>query len=752
MVFRVEVGLKKEFKDPEGLKLQKRLSTDLKIDSVNSIRVLRTYLIDVANTNEEQISLFANEVLTDAVVEQSRTDEELANEYDFDWIIETGFRPGVTDNEGKTAIWSFFTLFKRDKSETGKIFSGRKYLISGNVSKETAYSIATKMLANNLIQRFTILSKEQWLEGKRIGNEVPVVKNSAEIKIETIDIDIDDEKLLNLSSSRVLALNLEEMQTIKDFFTDENVKEFRKNKGFPEKPTDCEIEVLAQTWSEHCKHKIFAADIEYVDETTNSSEKIHSLYKSYIKKVTNDLKPNKPWIKSVFDDNAGIIELDDDTFFAMKVETHNSPSALDPYGGSLTGIVGVNRDIIGCGMGAKPIFNTDIFCFASPFFKGELPGKNLLHPGRILRGVHRGIVDGGNESGIPVVNGSIFFDNRFIGKPLVFCGTGGFMPKKIKNKPSHLKKAQKGDFIVMTGGRVGADGIHGATFSSEELNENSPVTAVQIGDPITQKKMLDFLLEARDKLLFNAITDNGAGGLSSSIGEMAEDTNGARIDLEKIPLKYTGLQPWEIFISEAQERMSLSVPKEKFKELKELADIHEVEISEIGEFTDTGYLEIFYENKPAALLEMNFLHNGLPKYHLEAKWNKIENNNYKLELYDNYNNILLDMISRLNIASKEDWVRQYDHEVQGRSAGKPFVGKDADGPSDAAVVRTSPFKQNAVITSHGIKPTFSDIGFVKSKSSSSSFISESNIIISKLPCKSIIVAIPKGLPFLLILF
>lgn len=393
----------------------------------------------------------------------------------------------------------------------------------------------------------------------------------------------------------------------------------------------------------------------------------------------------------------------------MKVETHNSPSALDPYGGALTGIVGVNRDILGCGMGARPIFNTDIFCFASPLYKGELPGPNLLHPARIFRGVHSGVKDGGNESGIPVVNGSIFFDNRFIGKPLVFCGTGGLMPKKAAGKVTHKKKARPGDLIIMAGGRVGKDGIHGATFSSEELHEGSPATAVQIGDPIIQKRMIDFILEARDRGLYSAITDNGAGGLSSSVGEMAEDTNGALVNLDKVPLKYHGLQPWEIFISEAQERMTIAVPSENYEELQKLAKIHEVEISSIGKFTDSGSLEIYHEDKPVALIDMEFLHNGGPRYQLQAVWNRHEDMEYELPEYENYSDILLDMVSRLNIASKEEWVRQYDHEVQGRSAGKPFCGKDADGPSDAAVIKVSPFKKKGIVASHGIKPTFSDI-------------------------------------------
>ena len=472
-----------------------------------------------------------------------------------------------------------------------------------------------------MIQRYSILSAKEWREGKRIGNEVPRVKSHTEPKVEKISLDLSDEELMQLSRSRVLALNGDEMRAIRNHFKELN-----------REATDCEIEVIAQTWSEHCKHKIFAADIDYKDTVNNSEETIHSLYKSYIKRTTQELRDEKPWIKSVFDDNAGIIQIDDDTLFAMKVETHNSPSALDPYGGALTGIVGVNRDIIGCGMASKPILNTDVFCFASPYFKGELPPK-LLHPGRIFRGVHRGVKDGGNESGIPVVNGSIYFDNRYIGKPLVFCGTGGLMPVTVNGKSSWKKEAKRGDLVIMCGGRVGKDGIHGATFSSEELHDGSPATAVQIGDAIVQKRMLDFILESRDKDLYHAITDN-------------------------------------------------------------------------------GFLDIFYNDMQAAHLDMKFLHDGNPKYKLEAVWDfreKLPEKEFKPRDRKDLNNTLVDVIGRLNIASKEDWVRQYDHEVQGRSAGKPFCGVEHDGPSDAGVLRVSPFKKSAIVVSHGIKPSFSDI-------------------------------------------
>ncbi len=709
MVFRVEVSLKNDITDAAGLSVKRRIATDLGIDSVSEVRVIKAYLLDIDGVTDVEVQRSVDELFCDPVIERAQIGEELASSLSWDWMVEVGFLPGVTDNEGKSARWGVKAVIGRDISDEDAVYSSRKYLLSGSLSSDDVTRIANEVLHNALIQRAVIIEREAWNAGKRVGNVVPRVAVVSEPRVELIDLDLSDDELLSLSRSRTLALNLEEMKAVQNYFSKDEVKEYRKAHSFPEKATDCEIEVLAQTWSEHCKHKIFAADIEYEDRDTGTKESISSLYKTYVKQVTKDLRPERPWIKSVFDDNAGIIEIDDDYLFAMKVETHNSPSALDPYGGALTGIVGVNRDIMGCGLGAKPILNTDMFCFASPYYNGELPGNNLLHPARIFRGVHRGIKDGGNESGIPVVNGSIFFDNRFIGKPLVFCGTGGLMPKEVAGRPSHQKKAEIGDLVVMAGGRVGKDGIHGATFSSEELHEGSPVTAVQIGDAIVQKRMLDFILEARDLGLFNAITDNGAGGLSSSVGEMAEDTGGVVVNLEKIPLKYDGLQPWEIFISEAQERMTLAVPPKHFDELLRIAAVHEVEVSAIGSFTDSGFLEVYYDSRPVALLDMDFLHHGLPTYRLEAVWEAPEYTDWYPEGDVDLNVTLLDMLGRLNIASKEEWVRQYDHEVQGRSAGKPFCGKEMDGPSDAAVVRIEPTKKRAIVVAHGLRPVISDI-------------------------------------------
>ncbi|MCS5535706.1 MAG: AIR synthase-related protein, partial [Candidatus Poseidoniales archaeon] len=379
----------------------------------------------------------------------------------------------------------------------------------------------------------------------------------------TMNLEISDEELVELSQTGLLALNLEEMKAIQNHYRNPDVQAIRKTHGISDNaPTDVELECLAQTWSEHCSHKIFAARIHHLDNETGEDSTIDSLFKTHIMKPTFDIRESADWLLSLFHDNSGVIEWTEDWSLCMKAETHNSPSALDPFGGAMTGIVGVNRDILGTGLGARPIANTDVFCFGPPNYDGDIP-PGLFHPSRVFRGVHAGVRAGGNESGIPTVNGAMIFDHRYIGKPLVYCGTVGIMPRRLADgRESHIKTPSSGNIIYMVGGRVGSDGIHGATFSSLELTEASPSSAVQIGDPITQKKMIDMLLEARDSGLIQVITDNGAGGLSSSVGEMAELTGGAELDLSKVPLKQPGLSPWEILVSESQERMTVGLREE----------------------------------------------------------------------------------------------------------------------------------------------------------------------------------------------
>ncbi|MCF6179965.1 MAG: AIR synthase-related protein, partial [Geopsychrobacter sp.] len=589
------------------------------------------------------------------------------------------------------------------------VYTSTQYLFTGLKDKDIAERIAKDFLANGLIQRWTILAADELDAAVGVPVTVPKVVSDSTPSVQTLNLDVSDAQLLEISRQGMLALNLEEMLKIRQHIADPQVVAEREKVGLGAELTDVELEALAQTWSEHCKHKIFSAKIEYEDENGNK-EIIDSLFKTYIVGATRAIRAamgEDDFCLSVFKDNAGVIEFNNDWSLVFKVETHNSPSALDPYGGALTGIVGVNRDGVGTGMGARLIFNTDVFCFASPFLEKELPPR-LLHPRRIFEGVVEGVEHGGNKSGIPTINGSLVFDERFAGKPLVYCGTASIMPRNLNGKPCHEKQVNVGDHIVMTGGRIGKDGIHGATFSSEELHEGSPVTAVQIGDPITQRKMFDFLIIARDRGLYNSITDNGAGGLSSSIGEMAEDTGGLELHLDRAPLKYPGLQPWEILISEAQERMSLAVPKENLAAFMTLADEMGVEATDLGQFTDSGYYHCLYEGETVCCLDMKFLHEGVPQMRIPAKW-EIKGHQEPTLSGRDLQTDLLGLLGRLNICSKESVVRRYDHEVQAGTIVKPLTGVVNDGPSEAAVFRPQFDSVEGIVTSHGICPSYSDI-------------------------------------------
>lgn len=689
MVIRIEVGFKKGMRDALGESIKKRIREDLSIN-VDSVRTIEIYTFDSA-LSTGQVKLIGEKLFADPVI-QVFSDKPLAS--DFSWLIEVGYRPGVTDNVGATAKKASEDVLKT--SIQGVYFS-RQYLISGDITKEDASNIAGGLLANSLIERWEIISFGEFDKEKGILLPLPVVTGKHSPSVTMTDLDLSDNGLKELSRQRLFALDISELKVIRDYFAK---KRPEREKFYMTMPTDVEIEVLAQTWSEHCKHKIFNSQITYADD--GGTKTINSLFSTYIKRATREI--NKPWLVSVFTDNAGVIKFNDEYNLVMKVETHNTPSALDPYGGAITGIVGVNRDPLGTGMGARLIFNTDVFCFASPFYDKPLPPR-LFHPKRVFEGVRRGVEHGGNKSGIPTVNGCIVFDERYLGKPLVYCGTGGIMPSTINGKPSHIKKIFPGDLIVMTGGRIGKDGIHGATFSSLELDENSPVTAVQIGDPFTQKKMMDLLLEARDKGLYNAITDNGAGGLSSSVGEMAQLSGGCLIELEKCPLKYPGLDPWEILVSESQERMTLAVSPDTIDEFLELARTRDVEATVIGTFTDSGKFHAMYSRKTVAYIDMEFLHGGLPAMKLNARWVTRKFEEPVLGVVD-LTDALKNLLSRLNICSKEYVIRQYDHEVQAGSVVKPLTG---DGPSDAAVIRPLLDSMEGVVVANGICPRYGDI-------------------------------------------
>jgi phosphoribosylformylglycinamidine synthase len=524
------------------------------------------------------------------------------------------------------------------------------------------------------------------------------------INCKTIEVlNLSDKQLTKLSTKNVLSLSLAEMKAVQDYF-----RKLNRN------PTDVEIETIAQTWSEHCKHKTLTGIIEYTEEkgTKKTKRTYNNLLKETIFKATMEL--NKKWCLSVFKDNAGIIEFDAKNGVAFKVETHNHPSALEPYGGSATGIGGVIRDILGVGLGAKPLASTDVFCFGNPDTKDSQVPKGMHHPKRIAKGVVSGVRDYGNRMGIPTVNGAVYFDEGYMANPLVYCGTMGIIPKSKINK-----KVNSGDLILVVGGRTGRDGIHGATFSSIQLDQESDVSAVQIGNPIVEKKVLDTMLKARDLNLYRAVTDCGAGGLSSAIGELGEKT-GALVYLDRVPLKYDGLVPWEIWISEAQERMVFAVPPKNKKKILALFNKENVEAVFVGEFTKDKKLTLKYGGDVVASMDMFFLHDGIPK--------PIRSAVYKMKEEDVQKSIkmnsafllkaLKDALADLNVCSKEWIIRQYDHEVQGQTIVKPLQGNsiEVSGPGDAAVIfpyTIAKGTKKGIVLSNGLKPQYGRINTYK---------------------------------------
>ncbi len=626
----------------------------------------------------------------------------------FDYCIEIGYLPGVTDNIAATVRESIEDLLRKPLDREKSVFSTVSYFIKGFSSREEAERACSEFY-NPLIQRSRIFSREDFINNQGFGYSIPVVSLSEKTAADVVNLDVNDAELAAIGRDGIadfsgnrrgpLALDMLSMNVIKEYFTD---KEKRN-------PTDIELESIAQTWSEHCKHTIFASSID-----TDTPE---GIYRTYIKEATKKIRRDrgdKDFCISVFTDNSGGIEFNDDYIVSDKVETHNSPSALDPFGGAITGIVGVNRDSIGFGIGAKPVANRYGFCFAppcdgSPLYKNRSHESKMLSPRRIMEGVIHGVNAGGNTSGIPTPQGFIYFDKRYKGKPLVFVGTVGLIPKKVSGKSSVVKSAMNGDAIIMTGGRVGRDGIHGATFSSEALSSGSPATAVQIGDPITQKKLSDAIIkEARDLGLYNSITDNGAGGLSCSVAEMARECGGFEVDLDMVPLKYPGLSPWQIWISESQERMTLAVPENKVKTFIHLMNRRGVEATAIGKFTSSGRGIVRYNGIEIFNLDLDFLHDGLPKRSLKSEEPDIHIEEFKISEPSDHNFIFHKMISRLNTCSFEFISTQYDHEVQAGSVIKPLQGKGRVN-GNVSVIRPLLDSWRGVVLSQGFYPSYSEV-------------------------------------------
>ena len=703
---QIQLFLKEQIRDVEGEKIAKSALEFLEIET-GEIRTGKVFNV-LYDLPIAKIEKFANLGLCDEVIHDVRINNPYQNEK-YKTFVLVAKMPGVTDDEGVSAQKTLNDILSVNLDvNTQHIYTEDLYLIENDLTDETLQKLAEGMLGNKLIHHFEF--------GKYDGeiDYVPEVKISEGKAVNLVNLFIDDDKLMKLSKDMLLSLNLKEMKAIQEFYASDKIQKEREEMGLPQNPTDVEMEVLAQTWSEHCKHKEFAAIINYKDLDTGEEKTIDSLFKSYIRRSTEVVrerlkKAGNNWLLKIFTDNAGVVRIDDDSVFVWKVETHNSPSAIDPYGGAITGILGNNRDPLGTGIGgAKLLFNTNVLCFGPPNYKQKLlPGQ--LHPKRIFDGVRHGIEDGGNKSGVPTVNGSIVFDERFSGKPLVYCGTGGVMPSKFAGVDSWLKPIDAGDLIVMAGGRVGKDGIHGATFSSAEIDENSPQSAVQIGSPITQKFLGDFMQQAVVEGLIKSSTDNGAGGLSSSVGELAEISGGALVHLDRVPLKYKNLKPWEIFISESQERMTFVVLPEMKEKLFQLAADREVELTVIGEFTSTGFLDIRFNDEKVAYLNMKFLHEGVPRKIMEAEYRKPQLEEPHIRKITDYNVIMKQMMGSLNICSREDVIRQYDHEVKGKSIIKPLMGNEGKNPQDAAVMRLNFDSFAGIAISNGICPKYSDI-------------------------------------------
>jgi len=673
MTHRIEVRNKKEIFDIVAENLKRDIK-DIGIKDVTGTEYIEVYTVTGDISSDDALRI-ADVLLTDKVSQEFNvTGGFMPSKKGNAATIEIAYNPGVMDPVEESAIKAINDL---GINSVQSVKTYKKYIVYGRISKNDLNTISDKLLYNKIIQHVVV------------HDEPPKTMPAYEFRAVEIDISrLNDTELLSLSKKGQLYLSLQEMKAIQAYF-----KELRRN------PTDCELETIAQTWSEHCKHKTMMGDVSYEGKI------IKNLLKETVMKVTRDL--DKPWCVSVFKDNAGIIKFDKNNNICFKVETHNHPSALEPYGGAETGVGGVIRDCLGTGRGAKPIANTDVFCFGIPDVKMSSVPKGALHPKRVLKGVVGGVRDYGNKMGIPTVNGAVYFDERYTGNPLVFCGNIGIMPHKFSDK-----KVSPGDLIVAIGGKTGRDGIHGATFSSAELtteSESISSTAVQIGNPITEKKMVDTLMKARDEELYDAITDCGAGGFSSAVGEMGEET-GALVSLEKVPLKYEGLKPWEIWVSEAQERMVLAVKPDKLERLMRIFANENVEATVIGKFTGDKRLRIFYKDHQVADIDMAFIHDGIPRATRNAVWKKVkEEKNITVKNKTSPGDNLRKMLSNWNICSKEWIIRQYDHEVQGGSVLKPLVGAENDGPSDASIIRPLLNSWKGVIIANGINPRYGDI-------------------------------------------
>jgi phosphoribosylformylglycinamidine synthase II len=703
MTVRLEIGWRPELSDAEGEALRRKAQEYCGL-ALDRVQVLRLLMLDLELTPPE-LEAVRTEVFTNPVTQISSF-APLARE--FDWALWVGFRPGVRDNAGATAREAIEAFVGRALPPEAAVYTSKLYLLfAPQLSRDQAARVAQELLANDLIQEFRLFSRDDWDPEQGVGLIVPRVHLEHQPSVAVFPIDSLD-TLRRLSAERHLALRDQDLPIIQDYFQRPEVLAHRAKIGLGP-PTDVELEYLAQARSDHCNHNTFRGRFAYRDVATGESFLLENPFKVCIEAPTKEIAQKKPWVVSVLKDNAGVGQFDENSCFVIKGETHNSPSNLEAYGGSLTGIVGVYRDPLGTGRGSKLIAGLYGYCVGPRDYAGPLQPR--LHPRRLLDGVIEGVKDGGNKSGVPTIDGALYFDDSYLGKCLVFVGALGLMPREVGGISGARKMARPGDLVLMCGGRVGMDGIHGVTASSEVSSPGTPAGHVQIGDPYTQKKMHDFLLEARDLGYLNFITDCGGGGLSSAVGESAQQAGGVEVWLEKIPLKYAGLDPWEIWVSESQERMVVGLAPENQEAFENLARRHEVEVSVIGRFTDRGLLEVSFDDRPCASMDLSFLEEDFPPWEFEAEWlpPAMRLTEPVLGEMEDHREMLLAMMARPNICSREWITRQYDHEVQGASVLKPLTGRDCPVPVDAAVLRPNLDGQRGLTLSLSLNPAYSQI-------------------------------------------
>jgi phosphoribosylformylglycinamidine synthase len=688
MLWQVDIYPATGEPDRDGMRIAEELRELGLADRMLMVDAARGYLLE-GKLTAPQAHQIAEKLLADPITERAvvgRLGEPQLRTppHERPRMVHVLPKPGVTDPVGLSTE----SAIVDGGWPTARVRTFRKYWLP-DLPNNRLESIARRCLANDSIEQIVMGPLD--IDRLDLGAGYTFQRVTVPLRA------LDDSQLLKLSKEGQLYLTLPEMQTIQAHF-----------RALDRDPTDIELETVAQTWSEHCSHKTLAGQIAYRDE--RGERRYENMLKETIFAATQQIRRelgDDDWLVSVFKDNAGVVKFDEQDHVCFKVETHNHPSALEPYGGANTGLGGVIRDPLGTGLGAKPICNTNVFCFAPPDTHPDSLPPGVLHPRRVMKGVVSGVRDYGNRMGIPTVNGAVYFDRRYLGNPLVYCGNVGLIPVDRSDKA-----AREGDWIVAVGGRTGRDGIHGATFSSAELTHESETIsggAVQIGNAITEKMVVDVILQARDEGLYRAITDCGAGGFSSAVGEMGEAL-GAEVWLEKAPLKYSGLSYTEIWISEAQERMVLAVPPEHWARLEQLCAAEGVEATIIGKFVPTGRLQLFFDGKSVGDLSMEFLHGGRPPIVREAVYTPPA---YQPLTVPRLNptaatDALKRILGSLNVCSKHWIIRQYDHEVQGGSVIKPLVGPQADGPSDAAVVRPKLDSRRGLVIACGMNPHYGD--------------------------------------------